>query len=119
MANAIEAEYHVAREKIHVVYNGFRRDAVVTPTRVGALADLIRRRFVPTGFHTIIFVVRIVPMKGVMELLKSAEIVCREIPNVRYLIAGRPMLNDYTRALMQLVDGSPLLKRAVACSKCR
>jgi glycosyltransferase involved in cell wall biosynthesis len=52
-------------------------------------------------------------MKGVMELLKSAEIVCREIPNVRYLIAGRPMLNDYTRALMQFVDESPQLKRSV------
>ena len=72
--------YKISKEKIHI-----------TPLGV---PDLYRQWATDTGIeskNTILFFGRISPYKGLEDLFDAIPIVCGEIPDAKFIIAGRPI----------------------------
>jgi glycosyltransferase involved in cell wall biosynthesis len=63
-----------------------------------ALAHKRRQLGIPDDAHVVGFVGRLVAEKGILELLASAQVVHRQLPNTRFLIVG-PMDHDKADAL--------------------
>jgi 1,4-alpha-glucan branching enzyme len=99
MADELADYFKLPRDKIDIVPNG-----VATPlgfeagaTMGGLPAELrtVRRRFAADAQKLVCFVGRLVHEKGPGVLLEAAPRVLFEVPEARFVIAGRgPMLNE-------------------------
>ena len=66
--------------------------------------DEIIKKYNLKNNKVLLYVGRIAPHKGIHLLLKSFNIVKKEIPNVKLLIVGKPTFNSYFRKLRRIAD---------------
>jgi alpha-maltose-1-phosphate synthase len=105
--------YGIHESRTRVIYNSFQRTPRTHGAKLDAAAGEFRKRFIPAGHHVVIFAGRIVAMKGVVELLRSAELVIRKLDRVTFLIVGRGGMDPYSRELIRIVEDNPELERRV------
>ena len=99
----IQTAFGADASKIDVIPNG------IDPSRFSETRNLIHNRWeTQTRGKTVGFIGRIVPIKDIKTLLRSARIVADEIPDVEFLLAGpyeeTPEYHDECREIMDLLD---------------
>lgn len=99
MANELVTTLNVPNDKIDVIPNG------VDPRPYAALDGLdlrdVRARYAQPYERLVLYVGRIVHEKGVEVLLRSVPQVLAQMPNTRFVIAGRGPELNYLRGLAQ------------------
>jgi glycosyltransferase involved in cell wall biosynthesis len=113
MAELIVDTYEIKHSRITVIHNSFSMDGLDHGGSSHRIGRLLRERYAPGTTSIIAFAGRLVPMKGVLQLLQSASEVVRACPDVAYLIAGRPTMDTYSREIMHLLEEKPELKSRV------
>ncbi len=89
----------VAADKIHVCYHGVDAD-FFNPDRVDLkkLEALKERYGIVEGDIVILFVGRLEPVKGVIQLLQAMPLVVSRHPNAKLLVVGKGSLEEQVRA---------------------
>lgn len=85
-----ETRFGVPHEKIDVIYNGVDKDVFVQAHQV--------ERVHPT----VVTVARIDPIKDIISLIKSADIVRSHIPNVKFIVYGAVSVKEYYDECLQV-----------------
>ena len=65
------------------------------------IKDELRKEFAIEGKFVVLFVGRLQPYKGIMELLEGIDLISKEVPDVLLLIVGTGPLNDIVRQKCQ------------------
>jgi len=89
-----EEQFKVSPGKIEVIYNGvdpgrFQPDDTVSSGNSG-------------NYPTVVTIARIDPVKDILSLLKAAGLVCKEIPDVRFLVYGSIAVPKYYEECLNL-----------------
>lgn len=87
-----EKKFDVHPDKIDVIYNGVDQ-------RIFKEAPVPR-----SGPPTVVTVARIDPIKDILSLIRSADIVRTEIPDVKYIVYGSVSVPEYYEECLQLRD---------------
>ncbi len=90
-----EKRFGVEQEKIQVIYNGVD-NAIFLP-------DGSRHDSTINKYPTVISVARIDPLKDIITLIRSASVVKRQIPNVRFIVYGSVSVPAYFDECMKMV----------------
>lgn len=98
---------HVDPEKISVVYNGvdLRHIAAEEPQ-----ANPLANAEWADASHIVTCVANIRRIKGIDVLVRTAQRVCRELPNATFLIAGTAYEGDYSREITEMIRATGLEK---------
>jgi glycosyltransferase involved in cell wall biosynthesis len=88
-----EKKFGVPKEKINVIYNGVDKN-VFLPSKIQ------EKKFSPT----VVSVARIDPVKDIITLLKSAAIVKKEIPDVKFILYGSTTVQEYYDECIKLSE---------------
>jgi glycosyltransferase involved in cell wall biosynthesis len=91
--------------RVFTVHNGVDLEKIEHPAGV---AELKAKLAIPEGTPVVTTVANIRRVKGIDTLLQAAAIVRREIPNVRFLLAGTSLDAAYFEELKTLVRDSGL-----------
>ncbi|MEQ1501666.1 MAG: glycosyltransferase family 4 protein [Myxococcota bacterium] len=112
MADLLSETHGVPSERLHVVYNGF--DPAAFRAADEPLQAIRSRHRLPDG-PLVLYAGRVSPMKGVLELVRSARAVVRQRPEVHYLIAGVTPVIDraYEGEIRAVLADDPLLASRV------
>lgn len=92
-----EREFGVNPNAIKVIYNGVNKD-IYKP----------KRDFKKNKYPTVVTVARVDPVKDIITLIQSAEIVKERIPEVRFILYGSVTVQDYYEECMTLVNNLDL-----------
>ncbi|MDQ0190123.1 GT4 family glycosyltransferase PelF [Alicyclobacillus cycloheptanicus] len=92
-------------ERIEVIYNGVDHEIF---TRARALEH---------PRPTVVAVARIDPIKDILGLIRAADLVRREIPDVQFLVYGAVSVPDYHKACERLVKELKLENTVVFCGQ--
>jgi glycosyltransferase involved in cell wall biosynthesis len=87
-----ERRLDVNRERIEVIYNGVDQ-------KIFTEASGVR-----SGPPTVVTVARIDPIKDILSLIRSADIVRRHIKDVKYVVYGSVSVPEYYEECLQLRD---------------
>lgn len=87
-----ERKFDVQPENIEVIYNGVDQ-------RIFKEAPGVRN-----GSLTVVTVARIDPIKDILTLIRSADIVRRHIPDVKYVVYGSVSVPEYYEECLKLRD---------------
>jgi glycosyltransferase involved in cell wall biosynthesis len=85
-----ETKFGVQQENIEVIYNGVDSNVFIE-------ADHIERIN-----PTVVSVARIDPIKDIISLIKTASIVKKQIPNVKFIVYGSVSVQDYYEECVKL-----------------
>jgi glycosyltransferase involved in cell wall biosynthesis len=98
---------HVTPEKISVVYNGvdLRHIAAEEPQ-----ANPLANAEWADASHIVTCVANIRRIKGIDVLVRTAQRVCRELPNATFLIAGTAYEGDYSQEITEMIRAAGLEK---------
>ncbi|MHA1145406.1 MAG: glycosyltransferase family 4 protein [Candidatus Helarchaeota archaeon] len=77
-------DYGVPEEKVTTVYNGIDLDRF-NPNNSG---DIVREKYNLEGHKVVLFLGRLAPYKGIQYLMNAVPKVLKEVPNVKFVIAG-------------------------------
>jgi glycosyltransferase involved in cell wall biosynthesis len=86
-----EAKFGVQQENIEVIYNGVDTNVFVEGDKVDRLNP------------TVVTVARIDPIKDIISLIQTAEIVKRQIPNVKFIVYGSVSVQGYYEECLSMV----------------
>jgi len=85
-----ETKLGVPRENIEVIYNGVDKNIFVEAEKIERLNP------------TVVSVARIDPIKDIISLIKSAAIVRKHVPNVKYIVYGSVSVQEYYEECLEL-----------------
>ena len=88
-------------QKVHVVWNGVDADKFSLTKASKALVREIRSKYAKPEGPLILFVGRLVRVKGVDKLVEAMPYVIRDFPSARLLVIGKGDLRDH---LLRLAD---------------
>ena len=89
-----EKKYGANPNKIEVIYNGIDHELFVPKAKPEHLQ----------GIPTVVAAARIFELKDIITMIRSCEVVKREIPNVKYLVYGdNNAVPEYTLECMNLI----------------
>lgn len=90
-----EKMYGAYPEKIEVIYNGIDHNLFVPVAKPEHLK----------GIPTVVAAARIFELKDIITMIKSCDVVRKEIPNVKYLVYGdNNAVPEYTAQCERLID---------------
>lgn len=87
-----ERKFDVKPENIEVIYNGVDQ-------RIFTEAPSVKN-----GSLTVVTVARIDPIKDILSLIRSADIVRKQIPDVKYVVYGSVSVPEYYEECLKLRD---------------
>jgi len=99
IANGILEREPALEKKVHVLYNGTRIDKFRPQVGNGN----------PVGGPVILFVGRLIPEKGILELIMAMKLVLQEFPAVRLRIVGSSWFGKE--------DQTPYVQKLLQCSE--
>jgi glycosyltransferase involved in cell wall biosynthesis len=110
MRSIVQRTHGISDHKIHVVYNAMDVEAFgkinIAPSHLTKL-----RAAVASGNEKIVFFAgRLNPQKGVSAIFESIPQVLEHYPNVKYVFAGEPDSQHFSRAIREMFDQNPVLK---------
>jgi glycosyltransferase involved in cell wall biosynthesis len=97
---------HVDPEKVSVIYNGVDLQQISGPMGQNASAEFPEF----TGRQIVTCVANVRRVKGIDVVLRAAQLVCKELPDTLFLIAGSLYEEGYSRELIGLVESLGLQK---------
>jgi glycosyltransferase involved in cell wall biosynthesis len=86
-----ETKFGVQQENIEVIYNGVDTNVFVESEKVDRLNP------------TVVTVARIDPIKDIISLIQTADIVRKQIPNVKFIVYGSVSVQGYFEECVSLV----------------
>jgi alpha-maltose-1-phosphate synthase len=109
MAELLVREHDIKIDRVAVIHNGLPMEF---PAESIELCRLQIRRLlgIPAETPLIVYAGRLVPQKGILDLLRSAVDVIRQHRDVLYLIVGDRNRKDYFKTLLDFVDQHSLKK---------
>ena len=113
MRSIVQRTHGIPDHKINVVYNAMDVEAFgksnVTPQHLAKL-----RAAVASGGEKIVFFAgRLNPQKGVSAIFESIPQVLEHYPNVKYVFAGEPDSQNFSRTMREMFDQNPALKSKI------
>ncbi|MFL6215820.1 MAG: glycosyltransferase family 4 protein [Blastocatellia bacterium] len=112
MKQSIIHSYGSDPKSVRVIHNGFEPEPLDQQLAMESRTSL-RSRVAPAGEKIVLYAGRLVPMKGVEQLLLSASRVTKEFANVVYLLCGRHTEDAYAWKLVKLVESDANLRNKV------
>lgn len=97
---------HVDPEKVSVIYNGVDLQQISGPMGQNASAEFPEF----TGRQIVTCVANVRRVKGIDVVLRAAQLVCKELPDTLFLIAGSLFEEGYSQELVGLVESLGLQK---------
>ena len=102
-------------DRVHAIHNG-----VDAEPHAAIDLNALRAEIAPPEAKILLFAGRMTAQKGVLPLLRSAALVVREQPNVRYALVGPtgepvPTRRDTAAEMAALLAGDPTLRDRVLC----
>jgi glycosyltransferase involved in cell wall biosynthesis len=89
-----EEKLGVDNEKIKVIYNGVEKSVFLSDD------DEIKKEQVPT----VVLAARVDPIKDIISAIKTAELVKKEIDNVKFVVYGSVSVPIYKKECDELID---------------
>lgn len=91
-----EKKFGVENENIEVIYNGVDTDVFIEAEKVERLNP------------TVVSIARIDPVKDIISLIKTADLVRKQIPNVKFIVYGSVSVQVYYEECLALVKSLKL-----------
>jgi alpha-maltose-1-phosphate synthase len=110
MRSIVQRTHGVPDHKIHVVYNGMDVQAFSRSSISPEQLSKLRATVAPSGEKIVFFAGRLNPQKGVSAIFASMPRVLQNYPNVKYVFAGEPDSQHFSRKVRELFDENPALK---------
>jgi 1,2-diacylglycerol 3-alpha-glucosyltransferase len=92
--------YKESKIKSKVVYNKIDKKRFNKKVK----GNKITKKYNLKNKKVMLYVGRIAPHKGIHLLLKSLNIIKKQIPNVKLIIVGKPTFNDYFKNIKKLTN---------------
>ncbi len=105
--------HSVPEDRVRIIYNAVNAKSFLPPALSQEDSARLRQAVAPANEKIVLYAGRLHPMKGIMALLRSAQLVLQEEPKVRYVIAGEPDSRAFALELRGLLEQSPLLKQKI------
>jgi glycosyltransferase involved in cell wall biosynthesis len=88
-----ERRFGVDKEKIQVIYNGVDKDVFAPSLKTEK-----------NKYPTVVSIARVDPAKDIITLMKAAQIVKKEIPDVRFVIYGSITVPEYYEECLKMKE---------------
>jgi len=101
------ARLGIPKDKIEVCYHGVETDVFIPSAAKPKKIEELRERYgIKDGDEVILFVGRLEPVKGVIQLLEAMPHVLAEHPRAKLLVVGKGTLEDRVRSMAEPLGGS-------------
>jgi len=113
MGRIIQTANGLPDNHINIVHNGLDVAPFMNPGATGEAIAKMRQSVAASDEKIIIYAGRLTPQKGIGALFASASQVIKEMPGVKYLIAGEADSLESSKMMKSLTEEYPNLRKRV------